>query len=93
MSVTVPYDFSPSLANPFQFQPTLDNGIVYSCFVTWNIYGQRWYLSIYTLTGQLVLSRAMVGSPIGYDISLTTGYFTTSIVYRIDNQQIEVITP
>jgi hypothetical protein len=93
MTTTVYVDFTPSLDVAFQFQPTLDNGVVYNVIITWNVYGQRWYINIYTLTNQRVLTRSMVGSPLDYNINLVAGYFTqTQIVYRIDNAQIEIIS-
>jgi len=87
MATVVP--FAPTLAQPFQFQPTLDNQ-VYTCVVLWNVAGQRYYLNCYTLAGTLVFSRAMVGSPPDYDISLAAGYFSTVLVYRQASNQFEV---
>ena len=84
------YPFTPSTTANFQFQPTLD-GNVYTVTVTWNVFGERYYVNIYTLGGVLVVSLPMVGSPLGYDISLTAGYFTTTLVYRAPNNQFEVI--
>lgn len=83
--------FQPSLLAPFQFQPTLD-GLLYTAIITWNVAGQRYYISVYTLQGELVLSLAMVGSPVDYDISLTAGYFASTLVFREQSQQFE-ITP
>lgn len=85
------FNFSPSEVAPYQFQPTLD-GQVYNAVVTWNVFGQRYYLNLYDLTGALVLATAMVGSPLDYDISLVAGYFDSKLVYRVSNQQI-VVTP
>jgi hypothetical protein len=68
--VTTIYPFQPSAQAPFQFQPTLD-GDVYQCTVTWNLFrgGQGstspYYLNIYALDGTLVVSRALVASPVG----------------------------
>ena len=82
--------FAPTQSAPFQFQPTLD-GTVYNCIVTWSLFGQRWYLACYTLNGALVFNRAFVGSPLGYDINLLAGIFTTStLVYRQPTQMIEI---
>jgi hypothetical protein len=55
--------FAPSAtaAPPFQFQAQLD-GATYNVSVTWNVYGQRWYIGIYDLSGNLVLFRPMTGS-------------------------------
>jgi len=68
--MTTTYAFQPSSQAPFQFQPTLD-GEVYNCTVTWNLFrgGQGstspYYLNIYALDGTLVVSRALVASPVG----------------------------
>jgi hypothetical protein len=56
------YPFTPSTQANFQFGPTLD-GSQYNAIVTWNVFGQRYYLNIYTLEGALVCSIPMVGSP------------------------------
>lgn len=77
-------------ASNFQFQATFD-GQSYTVRITWNLFGQRYYVNIYTTQGVLVLSIAMVGSPPDYDISLTTGIFTTKLVWRIANNQFEII--
>jgi hypothetical protein len=83
-------DFTPTATQNFQFQPTLD-GVVYTCLVTWNVSAQRWYISCYTLSGQLVVSMALVGSPVHYDINLFGAYFTSSkLVFRQGTQQFEV---
>ena len=87
---TVIIPFLPSAVAAFQFQVTLDKNL-YNCVVTWNLAGQRYYINVYTLSGTLVICTAMVGSPVGYDISLTTNLFTSKLVYRIQNSRFEVI--
>jgi len=47
------YLFAPSPTAPFQFQPTLD-GEVYHVVVTWNLFGQRYYVNVMTTSGALV---------------------------------------
>jgi hypothetical protein len=57
--------FAPAIgpsSPPFQFQATLD-GQIYTCTVTWNVFSQRWYLGVYSLSGVLVVLVPMVGSP------------------------------
>lgn len=82
--------FVPTTAAPFQFNPTLD-GQVYLAVITWNIFGRRFYLNVYTLGNVLVCAVPMVGSPTGYDISLVAGYFATStLVFRTAANQFEV---
>lgn len=81
--------FVPTPSAPFQFTPTLD-GVQYTAIIKWNISGQRWYLFLYTLQQQLVMSIAMIGSPDGINISLTKGFFTSTLVYRTSTNQFEV---
>lgn len=84
------YVFAPTPTAPYQFQPTLD-GAQYTANVTWNVFGQRWYLNVYQLDGTLVCAVALVGSPDDYDINLVGGYFTTStLVFRQSSQNFEV---
>lgn len=82
-------NFVPPASGAFQFQPTLD-GQVYTVIVTWSLFGRRFYVSIYQLDGTLVVSLPMIGSPSFRDISLTAGYFTSTLVFRQANQQFEV---
>jgi hypothetical protein len=83
-------DFTPSNAGPFTFQPTFD-GTAYTCIVLWNLAGQRYYVECYSLANDLIFNIPLIGSPLDYDISITAGYFTTKMVYRVSNNQIEVI--
>jgi hypothetical protein len=84
-------DFVPSTAAPFQFQATLD-GTIYTVIVTWSLFGKRYYIQILTLQGIVIVYKAMVGSPPDYDISLTWGYFTSTMIFRMASNQFE-ITP
>lgn len=81
--------FAPSPTTNFQFSPTLD-GTVYTAVVNWNLFGQRYYLNLYTVQGELIFCLPLVGSPIGYDISITAGYFKSALIYRAANNQFEV---
>lgn len=86
------FAFTPSATAAFQFQPTLDDN-VYTCVVTWNLFGQRYYLNVYQDDGTLVTCRAMVGSPPGFDINLVGGLFTTSSLIFRQQDQIFEVTP
>lgn len=61
--MTTYVDFQPSstASPPFQFQATLD-GAQYSIAVTGNIFGQRYYVTVYDLSGSRICSVPMVGS-------------------------------
>lgn len=66
---------------PFQFAPTLD-GNPYTCQITWNTAGQRWYVTCYTLAGDVVFTLPLIGSPPGGSISITAGYFASTMIYQ-----------
>src|SRR6266566_2988171 len=67
------FPFTPSVNAPFQFTPTLD-GVQYQAVVTWNLYGQRYYVNLYALDGTLVFSLPLVGSTNWANVQLTTTY-------------------
>lgn len=88
MTTYVP--FIPPNNAPQIFLATLD-GVQYSLSITWNLFGQRWYLNVYTLRGVLRLSLARVSSPDDGDINLLRGFFkTSSLVFRDSTQSIEI---
>ena len=81
--------FVPSPQSPFQFQATLDSS-TYTVIVTWNLFGQRYYINLYALDGTWIVALPLIGSPPDYDISLTAGYFDTTLVYRAATGNFEV---
>lgn len=86
------YIFNVSPATiPYAFNPTLD-GNVYSATVWYNSQDNRPYITISDLSGNVIFTVAMVESPIGYDISITYGYFASTLVWQPDNGLI-VVTP
>ena len=89
MTTYVP--FVPSQTGAPQFQATFD-GELCTVVVRWNLAGQRYYVAVYDQTNALVVNRALVGSPLGYDINLIGGgYFATAtLVFRTSTQQFEV---
>lgn len=84
-------NFNPSPTENFIFQPMLD-GNTYTAIITWNTFGQRYYMNLYDLSGVLVLCIAMIESPDNYNISLVAGYFDTQLVYRESTAQFEIIS-
>lgn len=86
---TVITPFNPSPSANFQFQANLD-GDTYNIVCAWNAYAQRYYVNFYDLTGTEVLSRPLVGSPDGANISLTAGYFDTTVIYRDSRAVFEI---
>jgi hypothetical protein len=82
--------FAPTINQNFSFQPTLD-GQQYNVVVTWNLFGMRWVINVYTLQNVLILQKPLTGSPPDYDINLIEGYFITStLVYRVASNNFEV---
>lgn len=80
------YPFAPSVNVKFQFQAVLD-GQTYNIQVPWNTFGQGWYIYVYDLSNNLIVTRRVVGSPVGVNIesvSWSHGFVTlvTSIPHR-----------
>ncbi|WP_405027751.1 phage baseplate plug protein [Mangrovibacter phragmitis] len=87
---TTTYTFTGDEQSAVSFTPTLD-GTVYNCSIGWNIAAQRWYLTVKDGSGNRVLTRAVTGSPVGADINLLFGVFTsTTMVWRTPDGKIEV---
>ncbi len=83
------YAFTPSSTVAFNFQPTLD-GSTYNCAIQWNLFGQRWYVLCSDLAGNPVFCLPLVSSTLTYPISLTAGYFASTMVYNSLTQTITV---
>jgi hypothetical protein len=66
MTTIIP--FVPSSVQAPQFNLTLDSN-EYIGTVEWVLFAQRYYLKIEGLRGDLILYTALIGSPIGLDIS------------------------
>lgn len=79
-------------ASPFSFIATLD-GEQYTCTVPWNVFGQRYYLNVFTLDGTRVLTIALVSGTDAFPINLIRGYFVNSIFTWSDVNQQFTITP
>ncbi len=62
--------FQPSSTAAFTFQATLD-GEQYTVVVTYNLFGQRYYASVYDLSGNLISSRGLVSSTALISAALT----------------------
>jgi hypothetical protein len=66
--VTTYFNFTPSVTAAYQFQPTLD-GQVYNCIILWSLFGQRYYIQIADLSGNIIVYEALTGSDTGVNIS------------------------
>ena len=65
--MTTFYNFAPNNSQAFRFQPTFD-GQVYNVVVSWNLFGARYYVNIYDLSGTLIVCLPLVGSPAGHNL-------------------------
>jgi hypothetical protein len=61
------FNFQPSTAAPFQFQPVLD-GSPYIATVPWLAFAKRFYLNLLASDGTQIIYTALVGSPTGVAI-------------------------
>lgn len=66
--MTTYYNFTPSVTSVYQFQPTLD-GQTYNVTVPWSLFGQRYYLQVADLSGNIIVYEALAGSDTGVNIS------------------------
>jgi len=88
--VTTYVPLLPPPGQGFDFQATLD-GTSYHMRVTWNVFGQRWFLTCRTGNDQLVFHQALISSPQEGDINLLAGYFLVStMVFRDLGQTFEI---
>lgn len=70
------FPFVPNVQAPFTFQPILD-GQLYAVTVTWNLFGQRWYVNVHQLSGTPVFSLPLIGSPDGVSVASVDWSFGT----------------
>lgn len=85
---TIP--FNPQSNQNFTFNPVLD-GVNCVAVCTYNIYAQRYYISIYDTARTLIVINPVIASPDDYDINLIYGYFDTStLIYRESSNVFEV---
>jgi hypothetical protein len=89
MSGTIYIPFTPTQTGGFSVQLTLD-GNPYNVSALWNFYRQDWYLNIQDLSQNPIACLPAVESPNNYNISITAGYFTTSIVRRYSTGNLEI---
>ena len=75
---------------PWTGQLILD-GQAYKAVVSWNIYAQRWYLSLADAFGNIAWYGPLTGSPMNGAIYLAYGVFSAStLLYRTDTGNFEV---
>ena len=84
--------FTPSntSAPPFAVSVTMD-GAVYQLSCFWNLYRGGWYYQLTDQNQNIVITAALVGSPLTSNTYLAPGLFTTStLLYRADTGNFEV---
>lgn len=90
MTTYVPLTVNNSASPPFSYVFTLDTKS-YTGSIAWNLMAQRWYFTLVDSNSNVTWYGALVGSPIGTNIYLAPGIFTTStILYREDTGNFEV---
>lgn len=88
MTTYIPFQASTNSA--FQFKATLD-GLSYTIVVTWNLHGQRYYVSIYDASSTLLICEPLISSPPTSDISMLGPLnFTSTLIYRDSTGNFEV---
>jgi len=84
-------NFNPSPKSNFTFNVTMDN-VKYNCICSWNMFGQRYYISMFNVNGLRIFTLPIISSPQGYNIDISGGYFQTSkLIYRASTNQFEII--
>ena len=85
--------FAPPPGQAFTTTVTLD-GAAYRLVATWNVFGQRWYVTLYDDDNARVLTLPMVssaaGSPDPTDHDIVGGYFASTLIYRATTGNLEV---
>jgi len=89
---TIAFQPSASASPPFQSQVTLD-GVSYSMQTMWNIYAQRWYVSLVDQSGNVVINQPLIGSPSSSNIYLFPNMFTTSTVVYVPSTGNFIVGP
>lgn len=71
--------FTPSGQVAFHFTPTLD-GTQYIATVPWNLFGQRYYITIAQQDGTPVVTKPATESPVGVAIEALSWNLSTGLV-------------
>lgn len=82
--MTVYFPFQPSTVSAPTFNPTFDDD-TYQVVVTWNIFGQRYYVECYDLSGNRIFSVPRVESPGGLALDTITWDVNTQRVTATTN--------
>jgi hypothetical protein len=78
----IPFLPNNASAPPFQAIVVLDRNS-YTLSAMWNLYRQKWYVSLTDQNANLICNQPLIGSPPSSNIALFPGFFKTStLVYR-----------
>lgn len=83
----VPFTITPNV--PFSFTTSFD-GSPYTVTLLWMLYSQRYYVQIMDQNNNVIVLRPLIASPGNYNISMTAGYFTTTLIYRESTNNFEI---
>lgn len=75
--------FNPSQVQAPQFTVTLDTNS-YTMTVTWNLFAQRYYITLTDQSGNRILTAALVGSPVGQPVSAISWANSSVTVTTLD---------
>jgi hypothetical protein len=90
MTTLVPFNPNPAASPPWRTIFTLDGASVVGT-ATWNMFAQRWYISLTNQSGTNLWTGALVGSPDDFDIPLAPDIFSTStILFRAGSGNFEI---
>lgn len=90
MTTLVPFNPNPTGSPPFRAVLTLDGSSVLAT-AYWNIFAQRWYLTLTNQSGTVLWTGGLVGSPDEYDIPLAPDVFKVStVLYRAGSGNLEI---
>jgi hypothetical protein len=89
MTTFIAFTPSKTASPPFSTSVTLDgNSFGLTCF--WNLYRTGWYYQLTDQNGNIVITAALVGSPLNADVYLAPGLLTAStLLYRADTGNFE----
>lgn len=86
------YPFTGNENQAINFTPSLD-GVVYNASVTWNIAGQRWFITITGGNGVRYLTRPLIGSIASKPVNLLFGVFDVSTLVWLESDGIIQVVP
>ena len=89
-STTTFINFVPSKVPPAPFFNATLDGSIYTITILWNLFAQRYYVQVQSLDGTIILYTALVGSPIGIDVSALSWANGTVTVTTITPHQIPI---